>query len=60
MTFSIWDAASGENQLWNETQASVYVIDGLFNVLLGSVTPIPGSTFTGASRWLQTQVDGVF
>jgi hypothetical protein len=56
MTFSIWDAASGGNQLWDETQASVSVVNGLFNVLLGSVTPIPTNIFTGTSLWLQTQV----
>jgi hypothetical protein len=56
MTFSIWDAASGGSQLWNETQASVFVVNGLFNVLLGSITSIPSDIFTGASLWLQTQV----
>jgi hypothetical protein len=56
MTFSIWDAASGGSQLWDETQSSVSVLDGLFNVLLGSITSIPSEIFTGASLWLQTQV----
>jgi hypothetical protein len=56
MTFSIWDAASGGTQLWSETQASVAVINGLFNVLLGSVNPIPPSIFDGTPLWLQTQV----
>lgn len=56
MIFSIWDAATGGAQLWSETQSSVVVTNGLFNVLLGSVNPIPMAIFTGAPRWLQTQV----
>jgi hypothetical protein len=56
MTFSIWDAASGGNELWDETHASVAVVEGLFDVLLGSVTPIPDPVFAGALRWLQIQV----
>lgn len=56
MVFSIWDTPSSGNQLWSETQPEVAVIDGLFNVLLGSVNPIPPGIFTGAPCWLQTQV----
>jgi hypothetical protein len=44
MQFALYDAATGGNQLpsgspWSETQ-SVTVTDGVFNVLLGSVTPL--------------------
>jgi hypothetical protein len=58
MGFSIWDSATGGTSLWNETQ-SVSVANGLFNVLLGSSTPIPSTVFTsGATRYLEISVSG--
>jgi hypothetical protein len=41
MLFSLYDVASGGTALWTETQPSVGVANGLFNVTLGSVTSIP-------------------
>jgi hypothetical protein len=49
MIFAIYDAASGGTQLWTETQPSVPVTNGLFNVLLGSVNPINASHLNGES-----------
>lgn len=51
MQFRIYDSASGGTQLpsgtpWTETQ-SVAVSSGVFNVLLGSVTPLPDGLFEG-------------
>lgn len=51
MTFAVYDAASGGNQLpngtpWSETQ-NVTVTNGVFNVLLGSATALPSDMFTG-------------
>jgi hypothetical protein len=36
ITFCIYDAATGGTALWTETQGSVSVINGIFNVVLGS------------------------
>ena len=51
MTFKIWDVPTGgTTPLWSETyenQQKVPVINGLFNVLLGSVKQLPNSIFTG-------------
>ncbi len=47
MIFSIYATATGTTALWSETQ-NVTVTNGIFNVLLGSVTPIPNSVFIGA------------
>ncbi len=44
VTFSIYSVPSGGSALWSETQ-SVSVSKGLFNVILGSNTPIPNSIF---------------
>ncbi len=59
MTFAIFDAASAGNQKWSEIQSSVAIDKGIFNVLLGSVMPIPDSVFTNStSRYLQLTVGG--
>ncbi len=52
MTFTIYTDSIGTDSLWSETQSSVVVEKGIFSVLLGSVTPIPDSVFTGETRYL--------
>ncbi len=47
----------GETPLWNETQ-SVTLTDGIYSVLLGSITPIPYSIFNGSIRYLGTTIGG--
>jgi len=37
MTFKLYE---GSSEIWMETQSSVEVVGGIFNVLLGSVTPL--------------------
>jgi hypothetical protein len=56
MTFRIYDAETMGSELWSETHPGVSVVNGLFNVLLGSVTPFPGGLFDGSALWLQTEV----
>jgi hypothetical protein len=41
-----------------EAQPLVPVQNGLFNVLLGRVSPIPPDVFIDPNRWLQTEIDG--
>jgi hypothetical protein len=69
MSFTVFDAPSGGNPLpaggpWGETH-SVQVTGGAFNVLLGSIVPIPQSLFDGGPsdgfgprRYLQVTVGG--
>lgn len=40
VTFRIYDASAGGNLLWSETHSSTTVTDGVFEVLLGSVTAL--------------------
>ncbi|RKZ29692.1 hypothetical protein DRQ33_08565, partial [bacterium] len=40
ITFSIYDVESGGTALWTETHPSVLVNKGLFDVILGGITPI--------------------
>ena len=47
ITFAMYSSATGGTALWNETQ-NVTVTNGVFNVLLGSVTPFPSTLFTGS------------
>jgi len=54
--FVIYDAPTGGTPLWAESHSAVDVMDGLFSVPLGSVTPIPPETFDGAQRWLAIRV----
>jgi hypothetical protein len=59
LVFLICPDSLCERPLWMETQTGVIVKDGLFAVLLGSITPIPPSVFSGSVRWLSISKDGV-
>jgi hypothetical protein len=52
MEFAIYQDSVGVVPLWNETHASVEIVDGLFWVKLGSLTPVPTSLFDGSQLWL--------
>jgi hypothetical protein len=56
MTFRLYDSETKGVELWSETHATVDINNGLFNVLLGSVTPFPVNLFDGSQLWLQTEV----
>jgi hypothetical protein len=60
MTFRIYSAPSGGTVLWEEKwdgANSVQVSDGLFNIMLGSITPLPQSLVTSnTSLWLGIEV----
>ena len=56
VTFTIYDAPTAGNSKWTETQSSVTVINGLFNVELGSVTPLDDSVFSIPERYLGIQI----
>lgn len=54
MTFRIYSASTGGTSLWSETQSSVSVSSGKFNVALGSVTAL--TLAFDANYWLSVQV----
>jgi hypothetical protein len=58
MTFSIYDDSTGSGLIWTETQPSVAVSAGLFNVLLGRYVAIEDTVFDEPERWLGVQVGG--
>ncbi len=58
IVFTIYNAEVGGIALWIETQSTVVVDKGIFNVLLGSTTPVPDSVFDGTIRYLGVTVGG--
>lgn len=61
ITFRIYNVPTGGTALWTETRSgsnAVPVSDGLFNVHLGSITPIPASMWNNATLYLGIQVGG--
>ena len=58
MIFAIYDAEVLGNSLWEEGPRDVTVTEGLFNVLLGEVNPIPLEVFDGDSVWMEVTVEG--
>ncbi|MBK7091555.1 MAG: hypothetical protein IPH59_07520 [bacterium] len=58
LTFKIYTDAAGLGQVWTETQSGVVVTNGLFSVILGSVTPIPLNAFEGQTCYLGIAIDG--
>jgi hypothetical protein len=56
MRFSLWSAATGGTELWNEVQ-SVIVNQGIYSVKLGSVTPFPGTLDFTSPYYLQVEID---
>lgn len=59
MAFALFSDSTGGTTLWSESYASVPVNAGVFTVLLGAVSPLTASVFSGSSSWLETSVDGV-
>jgi hypothetical protein len=58
MFFTIYADSGGTIPLWVETQPTVEILKGAFNVLLGSFNPIPYPVFDGGTRYLGVKVGG--
>ena len=57
LTFKIYSQSSGGAALWTETQNNVSVENGLLNVIMGSVSPVPSSVFSDTLRFLGITVE---
>ncbi|RMF08753.1 MAG: hypothetical protein D6762_04980, partial [Candidatus Neomarinimicrobiota bacterium] len=57
VTFTLYDAASGGNEIWSETHGSVTTEHGVFSVELGTVNSMSSLTFTD-DYWVGIAVDG--
>jgi len=58
LIFQIYADSNGVTSLWDETHPSVVIAAGLFQVQLGSVSPIAQNVFTGEKRWLGVRLSG--
>ncbi|MCK4460193.1 MAG: hypothetical protein KAW46_00225 [candidate division Zixibacteria bacterium] len=58
IVFSVCADSTGSACTWTEVHLAVEVTGGLFNVILGSITPITDDVFSGAERWLGINVGG--
>lgn len=59
MTFRLYTAPTGGTAVWTEAHTganAVPVSNGLFNVLLGSLTPIPSEVWSNVTLYLGVQV----
>ena len=55
MTFRLYNASSGGSSLWSEIQ-SVQVIDGIYSIELGSVSPLPADLFDSDALYLEVVI----
>ncbi len=56
MTFSIYDSITDGNLLWSENQSAVKVLQGIYNIKLGSETPFPADLFEASSLYLEVAI----
>jgi hypothetical protein len=58
LQLELFSAPSGGSALWTETHSSVSVTDGVYDVVLGSQTPLTPALFSVSPRYLQVTIDG--
>ncbi len=58
ITVAIYDAATGGSALWSEEHVDVPVVKGLFNLTLGSITPISDDVLAREELWIRVSVAG--
>jgi hypothetical protein len=61
LTFRIYNVQSGGTALWTEAHTGTNIVpvnNGLFNVQLGSIAPIPTSVWDNPTVYLGVQVEG--
>lgn len=58
LAFALFANASGGTPLWSESHPATAVVDGVYDVALGSVTPLTPAILAGTTRHLEVTVDG--
>jgi hypothetical protein len=56
LVFTIFDAPTGGVALWTETHPGVAALDGVYDVVLGTTTPITPAIVAGGALYLQIRV----
>ncbi len=58
MEFELFDAPAGGAALWYESHPAVQVVDGVYDVVLGAITPIDQAVVEGGAIHLEVTVEG--
>jgi len=58
LDFALFDAATGGTALWSELHADVSVVDGVYDVTLGSGTPLTPALLATGDMYLEISVEG--
>ena len=58
ITFALFDAPTAGTLLWSEAHTGVVVNEGVYEVALGSLTPIDAAFLSGGAVHLEITVDG--
>jgi hypothetical protein len=56
--FGLFESAAGGTALWTESHPGTPVVDGVYDVQLGSITPLTPALLTGSTVYLEIAVDG--
>ena len=56
LTFTIYSDEACTDPVWTETFPAVSISHGLFDVLLGSISPLESGIFDGGERWLKMKI----
>lgn len=58
ITFAIYDDSADGTLFWTEVHSGIMVVDGLFSIMLGSISPIDGCIFNAQDLYLGITVGG--
>jgi hypothetical protein len=58
LDFALFEVTSGGVSVWSESHTDVDVLDGVYDVILGSTTPITSALLAGGALWLEIGVEG--
>ena len=58
LTFTLFDAVTGGSPQWTESHVAISVVDGVYDVTLGSQLALTPSVLGGGSLFLEVIVDG--
>src|SRR5690349_18106587 len=59
LTLQLYQEGSGGTAIYTETHTSVAVVKGVFNLIIGSVTPLPEGLSFDRAYFLDVKVDNV-
>ena len=58
LVFRLFTVETGGSAVWTESQSDVEVLDGVYDVALGSVTPLGATVLAESTLYLEVEVDG--